>query len=104
MVYVGHKTLLALLFDSEHVFTHEYLKRLDGHLQKHAPIISQLVDIAVQKTLLPDDPCKFFYYNEGNMAVKVSNLVTKDIFSPTLKLALNQMHEEFLEDSDLQEL
>jgi hypothetical protein len=57
----------------------------------------------VNKVLQPDDPCKFFYYNEGNMAVKVSNLITKDIFNYELKLALDQMHEAFKEDPDLQE-
>jgi len=49
-------------------------------------VISQLIDMAVQKVLQPDDPCKFFYYNEGNMAVKVSNLITKEMFNYELKL------------------
>ena len=70
-------------------------------MAKHAPIISQLIDIAVTKVLQPDDPCKFFYYNEGNMAVKVSNLITRDVFSYELKLSLDQMHETFLDDPDL---
>tara|TARA_B110000285_G_C14987965_1_gene544810 strand:+ start:495 stop:890 length:396 start_codon:yes stop_codon:yes gene_type:complete len=103
VVYVGHKTMLALLFNSDFEFNYDYLCKLDAHLAKHAPIISQLIDIAVNKVLQPDDPCKFFYYNEGNMAVKVSNLITKDIFTFELKLALDQMHETFEEDPDLQE-
>jgi hypothetical protein len=37
------------------------------------------------------------------MAVKVSNLITKDILNYELKLALNQMHENFAEDQDLHE-
>ena len=59
--------------------------------------------MTVQKVTGPDDPCKFFYYNEGNMAVKVSNIITKDVFNYELKLQLNQMHESFQEDPDLQE-
>jgi hypothetical protein len=89
LVYIGHKTMLALLFDSDFKFDYKILRSLDAHLQKHAPIISQLIDIAVVKVLQPDDPCKFFYYNEGNMAVKVSNQITKDIFNYELKLSLN---------------
>jgi len=89
MVYIGHKTMLALLFDANFKFDYPFLSKLDSHLAKHAPIISQLIDIAVNKVLQPDDPCKFFYYNEGNMAVKVSNLITKEIFNYELKLALD---------------
>ena len=103
MVYIGHKTMLALLFDVNFDFDYTFLSKLDSHLAKHAPIISQLIDIAVNKVLQPDDPCKFFYYNEGNMAVKVSNLITKEIFNYELKLSLDQMHEAFSEDPDLQE-
>jgi hypothetical protein len=103
MVYIGHKTMLALLFDVNFQFDYSFLQKLDSHLAKHAPIISQLIDIAVNKVLQPDDPCKFFYYNEGNMAVKVSNLITKEIFNYELKLSLDQMHEAFSEDPDLQE-
>ena len=76
---------------------------MDTHLAKHAPIISQLIDYSVNKALQPDDPCKFFYYNEGNLAVKISNLITKEVLNYELKLALNQMHEAFMDDPDLQE-
>lgn len=103
MVYIGHKTMLAMLFDIDFKFNYDFLFRLDAHLAKHAPIISQLIDISVNKVLQPDDPCKFFYYNEGNMAVKVSNLITRDVFSFELKLALDQMHMQFMEDEDLKE-
>lgn len=57
----------------------------------------------MNKVLQPDDPCKFFYYNEGNMAVKVSNLITREIFNYELKLCLDQMHLAFIEDQDLKE-
>ena len=103
MVYIGHKTMLALFFDEAQDFTYEFLDRLDKHLAKHCPIISQLIDIAANKVIQPDDPCKFFYYNEGNMAVKISNLITREQFNYELKLQLNQMHENFIEDPDLQE-
>jgi len=39
--------------------------------------------------LVPDDPCKFFYYNEGNMAVKISNLISREVMNLELRLALN---------------
>jgi hypothetical protein len=103
MVYIGHKTMIAVLFEEKQDFSYDLLNRLDRHLAKHCPVISQLIDLAVSRVLQPDDPCKFFYYNEGNMAVKVSNLITRDIFNYELKLQLNQMHENFSEDSDLQE-
>ena len=89
MVYIGHKTMLALLFDYDYKYEYEFLSRLDAHLAKHAPIISQLIDYSVNKALQPDDPCKFFYYNEGNLAVKISNLITKEVLNYELKLALN---------------
>ena len=101
LVYIGHKTLLILKFEVDFVFTYDFLSRLDSHLTKHVAVISNLIDQSVNKALQPDDPCKFFYYNEGNMAVKVSNLVTKDIFNYELKLQLNQMHEAFKDDEDL---
>jgi hypothetical protein len=40
MVYIGHKTMLALLFDVDFNFDYTFLKKLDTHLAKHAPIIS----------------------------------------------------------------
>ena len=40
MVYIGHKTLIALLFDVEFKLTYDYLTKLDVHLAKHAQIIS----------------------------------------------------------------
>ena len=103
MVYIGHKTMLALLFENDFKFEYDMLKKLDAHLAKHAPIIFQLIDHTVNKALQPDDPCKFFYYNEGNLAVKISNLITREVLNYELKLALNQMHEAFMEDPDLQE-
>ena len=103
MVYIGHKTMLALLLEEDFELEYDFLYRLDQHLAKHAPIISQLIDIAVNKVLQPDDPCKFFYYNEGNMAVKVSNLLTREIFDYGLKLQLDQMHQAFVEEPDLME-
>lgn len=51
MVYIGHKTMITLLFDHDQVLDYGLLNRLDGHLAKHAPIISQLIDQAVNKVL-----------------------------------------------------
>jgi hypothetical protein len=89
MVYIGHKTMLTMLFENDYKFEYDFLSRLDAHLAKHAPIISQLIDFSVNKALQPDDPCKFFYYNEGNLAVKISNLITREALNYELKLTLN---------------
>ena len=35
-----------------------------------------------------------------NLAVKFSNLMTKEVFTPELILSLNQMHEQFQQDTD----
>lgn len=40
LVYIGHKTMIALLFEEKHVFTYDLLFRLDKHLGKHCPVIS----------------------------------------------------------------
>lgn len=40
MVYIGHKTMLALLMEVDFEFDYDFLSRLDAHLAKHAPIIS----------------------------------------------------------------
>ena len=103
VVYIGHKTMLALLIENDFSLEYNFLLKLDAHLAKHAPIISQLIDIAVNKVLQPDDPCKFFYYNEGNLAVKVSNLLSRETFDYGLKLQLDQMHQAFLEEPELME-
>jgi len=89
MVYLGHKTMIAMLFEQNEVLEYKFLNQLDSHLAKHCPIISQLIDQALLKSVQPDDPCKFFYYNEGNMAVKISNLISRDMFNYELKLQLN---------------
>jgi hypothetical protein len=39
--------MLALLFNADFKFEHTFLRKLDAHLQKHAPVISQLIDLAV---------------------------------------------------------
>ena len=40
------------------------------------------------------------YYNKMNMAVKFSNLVSKEVFTPELILTVNQMHEAFESDAE----
>jgi hypothetical protein len=42
-----------------------------------------------------EDPIRFLYYNRLNLALKFSNLMTKDVFTPELILTVNQMHESF---------
>ena len=43
---------------------------------------------------------RFVYFNQMNLAIKFSNLITKDIFTPELTLTINQMHDSFANDSD----
>lgn len=40
MVYIGHKTMLALLLEDDFELNYDFLFKLDQHLAKHAPIIS----------------------------------------------------------------
>jgi hypothetical protein len=54
----------------------------------------------VSKVLTKEDPIRFMYYNKMNMAVKFSNLVSKEIFTPELILTVNQMHEAFESDAE----
>jgi hypothetical protein len=36
-----------------------------------------------------EDPIRFVYFNQMNLAMKFSNLVTKEVFTPELILLLN---------------
>lgn len=44
LVYLGHKTMISLLFEVDFEFDYDFLFKLDAHLAKHAPVISQLID------------------------------------------------------------
>ena len=45
-----------------------------------------------------DDAVRYFYVNEMNMALKFSNLITKEVFTADLKHYINQMHIRFERD------
>jgi hypothetical protein len=58
-------------------------------------VVSQLLDQIVIKQPAPpqQDPVKFFYFSKMNLALKISNLQSKDVLTLELKLILNQIHE-----------
>lgn len=75
------------------------------------PILSQLIDEVLVKSspgqspASPDpDPLRFFYFSRMNLAIKFNNLTTKDMLTVDLRLILNQMHEQFNDNPDCQEL
>lgn len=88
-MFQANKTLLAILFKHDHVFTYKFLSELNGYLTLHAPPISQQLDLMITKVLGKEDPIRFVYFNQMNLAVKFSNLITKDVFTPELALAIN---------------
>jgi len=66
------------------------------------PILSQLLDQIVNRPqpAPQDDPLRFFYFSRMNLAIKLSNLQSRDIFSNDLKLILCQLHNQFKDDPD----
>lgn len=61
-------------------------------------MVSAQLEAVISKVVVKEDPIRFLYYNSMNMAIKFSNLVSKEVFTPELILTVNQMHESF--DSD----
>ena len=57
----------------------------------------------ISKVLGKEDPIRFIYFNQMNLALKFSNLINKDVFTPELILSINQMHDAFLNDSECME-
>ena len=55
----------------------------------HVPAVSAQLEGAVGKVLAKEDPIRFLYFNKMNMAVKFSNLVSKEVFTPELILTVN---------------
>ena len=73
---------------------------LNNFLAMHVPAVSAQLESVVTKVLQKEDPIRFLYYNKMNMAVKFSNLVSKEVFTPELILTVNQMHEAFESDEE----
>jgi Intu longin-like domain 3 len=71
---------------------------LTTFLTQHVPVVSAQLEAVISKVVVKEDPIRFLYYNSMNMAIKFSNLVSKEVFTPELILTVNQMHESF--DSD----
>jgi len=104
LVYQGHRCLVTLLFKAEeskqYQFTYKLLESLNQFLSLHVPAVSAQLESVVSKVLAKEDPIRFLYFNKMNMAVKFSNLVSKDVFTPELILTVNQMHEAFENDPE----
>jgi hypothetical protein len=78
-----------MLFKHDYHFTYRFLETLNAFLTLHAPPISQQLDMMISKVLGKEDPIRFVYFNQMNLAIKFSNLITKDIFTPELTLTIN---------------
>jgi hypothetical protein len=104
LVFQGQKMMITLLFKPDHKFTYGFLEQLNGFLSLHTPAVSQQLDSVITKVLAREDPIRFIYFNGLNLAVKLSNLVTREVFTPELILALNQARQAFRDDPDCLEL
>lgn len=93
MVYQSQKTIITILLKKEQIFTYKFLDSLNTFLGHNVPPMSAQLESVINKVLSKDDPIRFFYYNEMNLAVKFSNLITKEIFTIDLILLLNQVHD-----------
>lgn len=89
LVYYSGKTMLVLLFNENYVFNQTFLKSLEQFLPRNIPAISNNLDLVISKVLGKEDPIKFFYFNQMNLALKFSNLITKDVFNLDMILLLN---------------
>lgn len=96
---------MSLLFkvetpEQQYPFTYAMVLALNNFLAMHVPAVSAQLESVVTKVLQKEDPIRFLYYNKMNMAVKFSNLVSKEVFTPELILTVNQMHEAFESDEE----
>lgn len=89
-----------MLFKDDHRFTFKSLEAITNFLNLHVPAVSSQLEQVVSKVLTKEDPIRFLYFNRMNMAVKFSNLVSKEVFTPELILTVNQMHEAFESDPE----
>ena len=93
-VYLGFKTMLVTLFRPDQQFTCKFIRQLQAYVNRQVIVLSQLLDQQICKPLpAPEsEPVRFFYFSRMNLALKISNLVSKDVLSLDLKHILNQMH------------
>jgi hypothetical protein len=52
-----------------------------------------MLEQIVSKALQAEETFRFFLFNHMNVAVKFSNLITREILNIELKLTINQMHD-----------
>lgn len=101
LVFMSLKTMVVLLFPNDHKFTHGLVTKLQTHLSRQVPLLSQLIDAKVARPPPnQEDAIRFFYYSRMNLAIKLSNIVSKEILTIELKLTLNQMHNQFVEEPE----
>jgi hypothetical protein len=94
LVYQGHRCLVTILFKLEtdfdnYPFTYGLLEKLNTFLGLHVPAVSSQLEAVVSKIAVKEDPIRFLYFNRMNLAVKFSNLMSKDVFTPDLILTVN---------------
>lgn len=92
--------MVVLLVKPDYIFSYKVLEKLDSFLQNNLPGLSHQIDSLVSKVLVKEDPIRFFYFNQMNLAIKFSNMLNKEVFNLDLILLLNQMHEQFQSDPD----
>ncbi len=101
-VYLGFKTMLVALFKPDHQFTYSFIRRIQAYMSRQVVVLSQLLDQQISKPLpSPEsESVRFFYFSKMNLALKISNLISKDVLTLDLKHILNQMHNQFQEDQE----
>lgn len=60
-----------------------------------------MIEQVIQRGVSSNDQLRFFYFSKMNLAVKFSNKMTKGIFNYELKTLVNQMHNEFVGNTDV---
>ena len=89
MVYYSNKTMIVLLFNHDYNFSYQFLDSVNYFLGRNVPAVASQLDAVISKVLGKEDPIRFFYFNQMNLALKFSNLITKDVFNLDLILLLN---------------
>lgn len=91
-MFLGIKTMAILFLKPDIDLTYDLLSSLHTRLSRQVPILSQLLDQVVSKqpqTTNSEEPLRFFYFSRMNLAIKMSNLQNKEVFSLDLKLIIN---------------
>ena len=96
-VYLGYNTMFVMLLNPETLITNTKHRQLHAYLSRQVGVLSQLLDQQVSRPVLSNNESqvRFFYFSKMNLALKISNLVSKDVLSLDLKHILNQMHLQF---------